>query len=48
MNTCQLCDAPLAFLGILGNLTHTRCTGCGMDFNHPTTQEDIDFNEASN
>ena len=30
--TCPLDGQPGEFLGVLGNLAHFRCRGCGMDF----------------
>ena len=32
METCDLCGGPLALLGQLGNLLHTRCVNCGAQF----------------
>lgn len=27
--TCSICNGLLALLGVLGNLAHFRCNGCG-------------------
>lgn len=32
MKSCKICFGPLTLLGVLGNITHTRCVDCGAVF----------------
>jgi len=31
---CPICEGTGGLMGILGNLAHFRCIGCGMEFSH--------------
>ena len=42
---CQLCGGPLIYLGILGQLIHSRCRNCGMQFSHPVEDGEIEEEE---
>jgi hypothetical protein len=42
MCECQLCGGPVLILGYLGNLLHTECRDCGMQFSCPADQDQDD------
>lgn len=39
---CGLCGSFLTVLGVLGNMFHQRCRGCGMDWSRELRPEEME------